>query len=497
MPKKHDIHRLRGQNQELPPTILTIFGATGDLSADYLIPALLHMYGHKLLPKAFKLVCVGRRPLTAKTYLDFILKKSSVLKKLSPAKKSAFLKLLVYYRGDFENPENFKGLAGVLSDSEKPTHLCYNRLFYFAASPGQFTAITGILKSSGLLTSCSAHGRHSRVLVEKPFGSDLQSAKSLNQTLLKYFNEDQIYRIDHYAGKETVQNLMVVRFANYIFEPLWNNKFIDHVEISVLEKDSAKERLGFYDATGAIKDFLQNHMLQMLALIAMEEPVNLTAEFIRNEKLKVLQALEPLTPKNLSENFVRGQYQGYGKEVAGQAKQGSPSTTETYFALKAFVNLPRWQGVPFYLRTGKRLSKKLTQISIHFKESARCLFEGCGANILTFQIQPDESVALRINNKIPGFGIKLHRADLDFNYKMTFKGELPGAYERLLLDFLEGDQRLFIRSDEIEAAWKFVDSITKNPEFKNLPLNIYKPGGNGPKQAAALMEKDGREWRAR
>jgi glucose-6-phosphate 1-dehydrogenase len=475
-------------SQSLPPTILTIFGATGDLSADYLIPALLHMDEHKLLPKTFKLVCVGRREFSAKSYLDFILKKSHVVKKISPAKKARFLKHLIYYAGDFEHVEHFTDLAKILADQEKPKHICYNRLFYFATSPQQFVAITKILKSVGLLTACAEHERQTRVLVEKPFGFNLKSAQSLNQLLLKYFTEDQIYRIDHYVGKETIQNLMVVRFANSLFEPLWNNRFIDHVEISVLENEGAGGRINFYNQTGAIKDFLQNHILQMLALICMEEPYNLTAEMIRDEKLRVLEALEPVTKEKLPLRMIKGQYKGYAKEA------GEPSSTETFFALKTYLNLPRWSGVPFYLRTGKKLSKKLTQISIHFREPVRCLFVGCSANVLTFQIQPDESVHLQINNKIPGFGIKLHQGDLEFGYGKVFKGEIPGAYERLLLDFMEGDQRLFIRSDEIEAAWKFVDSITENPEFNKLPLYQYAPGKGGPKEAEEWIKKDMKEW---
>jgi glucose-6-phosphate 1-dehydrogenase len=474
--------------QSLPPTILTIFGATGDLSADYLIPALLHMDEHKLLPKTFKLVCVGRRELTAKSYLNFILKKSHVIKKISATKKARFLKHLIYYSGDFEHAEHFTELAKIMENQDKPKHICYNRLFYFATSPQQFAAITKILKSAGLLTACAAHGRKTRILVEKPFGFNLKSAQSLNQLLLKYFTEDQIYRIDHYVGKETIQNLMVVRFANSLFEPLWNNRFIDHVEISVLEKDGAAGRINFYNQTGAIKDFLQNHILQMLALIAMEEPYNLTAELIRDEKFRVLEALEPVTSEKLPLRMVRGQYKGYAKEA------GSPSGTETFFALKTYINLPRWSGVPFYLRTGKKLNKKLTQISIHFREPVRCLFMGCSANVLTFKIQPDESVHLQINNKIPGFGVNLHRGDLEFGYGRAFKGELPGAYERLLLDFMEGDQRLFIRSDEIEAAWKFVDSITENLEFSKLPLYEYRAGSTGPKEAEEWIKKDMKEW---
>lgn len=485
---KPDIHS-NTTSQNLPPTVLTIFGATGDLSANYLIPALLHMDEHKMLPKTFKLVCVGRRPFDAKSYLEFILKKSGAVKKLSLVKKSKFLKHLVYYSGDFDQPGQFTDLAKILADHDRGTkHECHNRLFYFATSPQQFASITKILQTSGLLKACTKHGREIRVLVEKPFGFNLKSAQSLNKLLLKYFTEEQIYRIDHFVGKETVQNLMVVRFANSLFEPLWNNRFIDHIEISVLEDGGAAGRIGYYDSTGAIKDVLQNHILQMLALIAMEEPYNLTAENIRDEKLKILQALEPLTKEKLNSRLIKGQYLGYEKEAGGK------TATETFFALKIYVNLPRWSGVPIYLKTGKRLSKKLTQISIHFREPIRCLFEGCAANVLTFQIQPNESVHLQINNKIPGFGIKLHQGDFEFGYDRAFKGEIPVAYERLLLDFLEGDQRLFIRSDEIEASWKFVDSITESAKFKKLPIYSYKPKSSGPKEADEWIERDAKEW---
>ncbi len=266
--------------RDLAPTILTIFGATGDLSADYLLPALFHMHMEKMLPKDFHLVCVGRRDFTSKTYLDFILKKSAVLKNVSEQQKTSFLKLIIYFKGNFEDAKSFEPLAKILSDREKPRHQCYNRLYYFATSPQLFSTIAHILKASGLLLSCQAHERKVRVLVEKPFGFNLPSAKALNKLLLKYFNEEEIYRIDHYQGKETVQNLMVVRFANTIFEPLWNNKFIDHIQISVLEQDSAKSRAEFYDQTGALKDFVQNHMLQMLSLLTMDEPKDLTSKFI-------------------------------------------------------------------------------------------------------------------------------------------------------------------------------------------------------------------------
>ncbi len=473
-----NIHKI---NRSLPPTILTIFGATGDLSADYLLPALLHMHTEGLLPKDFHLVCVGRREFTTKSYLDFIIKKSAALKKLPAAPKASFLKILSYYKGNFNDAKSFEPLAEILADREKPRHKCYNRLYYFATSPKLFSTITGILKASGLLMSCQSHQRQVRVLVEKPFGFNRVSARGLNKLLLKHFSEDEIYRIDHYQGKETVQNLMVVRFANAIFEPLWNNKYIDHIQISVLEQDTAKLRAEFYDQTGALRDFVQNHILQILSLITMDEPKDLTANYIRDEKLKILLRLD------LKNGWiVRGQYRGYAKDA------GHSSQTETYIALKAFINTPRWQGVPVYLRTGKALSKKLAEVSIHFKELDRCIFRNCAPNILTFRIQPDESVHLQVNNKIPGFGISLHQGDYEFGYNKAFMSEIPSAYERLLLDFMEGDQRLFIRSDEIEAAWKFVDGISQAQ--KKQPLLNYKPGSNGPGEADSMMAKDGKNW---
>lgn len=472
-------------SQGLPPTILTIFGATGDLSANYLLPALYHMEEHKLLPENFRLVCVGRREFDTGGFLNFILKKSRVLKLKKTAVQKRFLKRLTYYRGNLEDPASFRALAQILSDHEQPKHTCFNRLYYFATSPQLFDSIVHVLKDSGLLMSCKSHERKIRVLVEKPFGFNFKSAQALNRLFLKFFEEEQIYRIDHYLGKETVQNLMVVRFANRLFEPLWNKDFVDHIEVSVLYDDRLKQR-AYFDQAGMLRDVIQNHALEMLSLILMDEPKNLATELIRDEKLKILKALRPFTVKDVKENLIKGQYQGYIKDI------GQESQTETYVALKAFVDTPRWQGVPLYLRAGKALNKKITEISIHFKELKRCLFKGCAGNILIFRIQPDESVHLQINNKIPGFGVELHQALLNLSYKKTFKGELPGAYERLLLDFMQGDQRLFIRSDEIEAAWKFIDSITDN--WSKQPLYFYKPSTLGPKEAEGWIKRDLREW---
>jgi glucose-6-phosphate 1-dehydrogenase len=484
--KEFNPHR---ENAAIPPTILTIFGATGDLSADYLLPALLLLDQQRLLPASFRLICVGRRDFGTREFFEFILDKSKVLRRrFSKKAREHFFWHVAYYRADFGDPASFRGLEKLMRDQEAPKHKCYNRLYYFATSPQYFSAIAKILKTAGLLRSCKDHQRQTRVLVEKPFGFNYRSARALNGLLLKYFTEDQIYRIDHYQGKETVQNLMVVRFANTLFEPLWNKDFIDHVEISVFEEDRAGSRAAYYDQTGALKDMVQNHMLQLLSLIAMDEPKELTAEYIRSEKEKVLKALRPITPSKLGSQVLRGQYQDYAKEV------GKESGTETYAIVKAFVGLPRWQNVPFYLRTGKATHKKLAEISVHYKELPRCLFKNCASNILTFRIQPDESVSLRVNNKVPGFGVALHQGLLDFSYQRAFKGALPPAYERLLLDFLQGDQRLFIRSDEIEAAWKFIDSISENWDAAGLPLYRYKPGSVGPKEAEDFMAKDLKEW---
>lgn len=474
---------LENKEKQIPPTILTIFGATGDLAADYLIPTLFHMDMEKLLPADFKLVVVGRRELTAKSYLDFILKKSSVLKNVAPKQRISILKKLIYYKGDFQNPESFNGLSKILSDVELPKHKCFNRLYYFATSPQQFADITHILKSNNLLRACSSHERQVRVLVEKPFGFNLKSARSLNQLLLKFFKEEQVYRIDHYQGKETVQNLLVARFANGIFEPLWNKDHIDHIEVTVMEKDTVESRAAYYDQYGALKDMLQNHLLQMLSLLTMEEPANLTPKDIRDQKYKILKALS--LPK---ENFIiKGQYEKYRRHA------GRESNTESFVALKVFINTSRWQGVPIYLKTGKAMSKKLAEISVHFKEPARCMFRHCAANVLTFRIQPNESVRLQINNKIPGFGVDIHQSNLEFAFE-DLKLHTPSAYERLLLDFMQGDQRLFIRSDEIETAWKFVDKVVESREFTKSPAYKYKIGSDGPKEAEEWMQKEGKEW---
>lgn len=473
--------------RHLPPTVLTIFGATGDLSADYLLPSLAHMRQHRMLPEDFHLVCVGRRDFDTRGFWRFMLKKSAELRRVPQAAAKDILKNLTYYRGDLDDPSSFAGLRELLADRERPRHVCYNRLYYFATAPDYFAPIARLLKDQGLLVSCAGHERKVRVLVEKPFGQDLKSARALNRLLLSFFTEDQIYRIDHYQGKETVQNLMVVRFANSLFEPLWNSRFVDHIEISVLETDDAAPRAAFYDKAGALRDFVQNHILQVLSLVAMDEPKVLSTAQIRREKLKVLNHLVPFTPKTAAPQALRGQYAGYRRDVGRRASQ-----TETFVALKLFLDLPRWRGVPFYVRTGKALGRKVAEVSVHFRELPKCLFRGCAANVLTFKLQPDESVHLQLNNKVPGFGIELHQGDYEFGYQKAFAARLPSAYERLLLDFMEGDQRLFISSKETEAAWRFVDSVSKH--WGKNPLHRYARGSGGPVEAEKFVTGFGHGW---
>ena len=481
--------RLQRVSQELnlPPTVLTIFGSTGDLSLNQLLPTLVHMDNEGLLPKNFRLVCVGRREFDTKAFISFFVKNSRA--KLDAKAVAKFAQRIIYFKGDIDEPNSFSELQHVIADHKiGKKHDCFSRLYYFATAPEYFAPIASILKHQGLLIGCGEHERTIRILVEKPFGVDLKSAQTLNKELLKFFTEKQIYRIDHYLGKETVQNLLVTRFANDFLEPIWNRDYIDHVELSVFEDVGVGNRLNFFDQTGTLKDLVQNHIVQMLALIAMEEPKDITPESIRTDKLGVLNALKKFTAKTISGNVVRGQYKEYKGEV------GKRTETETFVALKTFVQNKRWNSVPFYIKTGKRLGKKVTEISVHFKKQCNLFGTDRASNVLTLRIQPDESVQLQINNKVPGFGIRLHTGSLDFGYKTAFLTEIPSAYERLFLDFMQGDQRLFMSKEEIEAAWKFTDSIVSNWDNKNAPIQTYASGSAGPKQAEAMIARDGHKW---
>jgi glucose-6-phosphate 1-dehydrogenase len=481
-------------NGPLPAAIFTVFGATGDLSLRYIMPTLLHMESENLFPEGFAIIAAGRRDISTAQFFE-LLDTGGYLPEVSKESRHRFMRRVEYLSVSFDLPESFDNLARRIGDrSGDPYglgHECFNRFYYFAVAPKYFALGAKFLKEHGLLEPCSEHGRTIRLMIEKPFGADQASAAALDLSLLEYFTEHQIYRTDHYLGKETVQNMLVLRFANEFLEPIWNRDYVDHVEISMLESEGIGGRGATYDAVGALSDVVQNHLLQLLAFTAMERPAKNDSESLRDEKCEVLNDLRPYTAKTISGNVVRGQYQEYSKDLG---KEGI-SQTETFVAFKTFIDNKRWKGVPFYLRSGKKMPKRIAEISVHFKPNKNDLFESehMKPNILSVQLQPKEKITMRINNKIPG-AMKLHSGELVFNYEDQFHSEAPPAYERLFLDFFQGDQRLFIRNDEIQAAWKFVDSIRNNWNAENAPLQSY-PGGEGePEESEKLIKSAGHAW---
>lgn len=487
--------------QDLGPTTLVIFGATGELALERLFPALYHLEKHGVLPGNFAAVGFGRKQFTKPAFQAMVKAGLSKRARAPFSEKiwQRFAKKLHYHRGNFTAAADFKTLARFLHGLEKKVveqNLCPQRLFYFATLPRHYETIARELSKSGLLIACTnkngTRERTTRVIVEKPFGTDLDSARQLDRALARYFAEDQIYRIDHYLGKETVQNILATRFANSIFEPIWNHKFIDHVQIAALEDEGIGRRGSFYEQTGALRDFLQNHLLQLLALIAMERPADLSTRSIRDARGKVIRSIKLPKMSELRNSLAVGQYRGYRKE-----KNVPPrSNTETFAAVKLHINSKRWRGVPFYLRAGKKLKEKITEISLHFKPIARPLFpkEKIRPNVLTFQIQPDEGVFFEIMAKQPGFGIRLHPVKMALGYQMAFGTEIPDAHERLLLDFMQGDQRLFASTAEVEAAWKYVDILMAYLARNRPKLPNYQAGREGPEAAKQLIERDNRKW---
>lgn len=465
-------------------SLLVIFGATGDLATHYLFPALLNLEQLGLLPDDLRIIPVSRRPWGTQEFIKFL----AGFSKVPSSVWKKFSKRLTYVQVDFAKKESFKHLALFLKDIDTTsTHVCFNRLFYFAVEPKFFERLAKLLKQSGLLASCAVHNRLTRTLIEKPFGSDLKTAQKLNKILDSFFTEEQIYRIDHYLGKETVQNLIVARFANVFFEPVWNSKFIERVEIDVFESEPVGERIDFYNKTGALKDVVQNHLLNILAVLAMDRPKDLSAKSIRREKAKALSLLVFENTKTIKQNVIRGQY-GAGPETKSFMQEGGAKDVETFVALRVFSKSPRFKNVPFILRTGKRLPQKQAEVRVIFKHIMGKLFENSSlaANVLTFRIQPQERVAITVNNKQPGFGMQLHKADLDFTYS-SFKKNIPAAYERLLLDFIQRDQRLFLDVFEVEATWRYIDSVVKN--WKKLPLHMYMPFSEGPQIDLLIKNK--------
>jgi len=500
--------RLDTQRKAVEPCTIVIFGASGDLTARKLIPALYHLFKDNQLPPAFRIIGFARREKTDASFraeLREALGNFSRTKPVDDAVWAKFAENIGYCMGDLTDATAYQKLEQRLTSYGQP-ELRNNLLFYLAISPSQFGDAVENLHNTGLLKH-PGHGGWQRIVVEKPFGHDLASAHALNGELTRYAHESQVFRIDHYLGKETVQNILMFRFSNSIFERLWNRDMVDHIQITVSEKQSVGGRGGYYEEAGAIRDMLQNHMLQVLALVSMEPPVSLEAESIRDEKVKVLKSIRPLSVEDVARQVVRGQY--FAGVVDGQSQVGyrqeakvkPDSNVETYVAAKLFIDNWRWSGVPFYLRTGKCLPLGASEVRIQFRPTPNVLFAAaCGtkldANSLTLRLQPNEGITLRINGKVPGTQVGVRPVRMHFSYDTEFGAYTPEAYERLLLEAVAGDATLFIRRDEVETAWQIVDSIRAGWEGKPLTnREFYAAGTWGPIAAEELLAQRGHVWR--
>ncbi|MDP1547805.1 MAG: glucose-6-phosphate dehydrogenase [Anaerolineales bacterium] len=472
------------------PTTIIIFGASGDLTQRKLIPSLFNLFRKRRTPRKFQIVGFGGTAFTDDQFREHLHKGMQEFAgyEFTDEDWNIFAPNLKYQTGKYNEAGDFQKLADYLAQSEEGD---VNRLFYMALPPTLFPTIIQNLDSTGQLRE---NGGWRRVVLEKPFGTDLASSIELNKQVHKALQENQIYRIDHYLGKETVQNILFTRFANTIFEPIWNRNYIDHVQITVSEKVGLEHRAGFYDSVGVLRDMFQNHLLQLLTLVAMEPPASFGASHLRNEKVKVLSAIKPMTPEDVTIHTVRAQYKGYRNED----KVKPTSATPTYAALRLFVNNWRWKGVPFYLRSGKNLAEKQSQIIIQFKEPPTTMFpmQTMKPNILVLYLQPDEGVHLRFEAKAPDTVNETRSVDMEFKYSEAFgQTTIPEAYERLLLDAIQGDAALFTRADEVEAAWALIDPILQTWDMHQTPpLAVYKPGTWGPPEAYDLLARDGRRW---
>jgi glucose-6-phosphate 1-dehydrogenase len=498
------------------PCAMVIFGASGDLAKLKLIPAMYELAMEGLLPDNFALVGYARTEMTddafRKVCWDAIAKNARTAKKMGvdQQKLSWLLDRTFYQTGNYDKSDDFAKLKQRLDGLDAQFKLGGNRLFYLSTPPGAFVPISECLGQEGLVQRVQSgaiehKGAWQRVIIEKPFGHDLASAQQLNALLNHSFHESQIYRIDHYLGKETVQNLMVMRFANSLFEPIWNYKYIDSVQITVAEAVSADDRAGYYDKSGALRDMVQNHIFQLMALVAMEPPAALDARSIRDEKVKVYKSIRRFSPKRVDEFVVRGQYgagEVKGKPTPGylKAKGVDPaSTTETFVALKLLIDNWRWSGTPFYIRTGKCMPSKVSEVTVRFRSPPLTLFQKqCEApvypNDLVIKVAPEEGISMHLNGKVPGGTMNIKSVEMNFTYATAFQKEAPEAYERLIFDAINGDQTLFIRGDEAEAAWEVIDLILEGWKASPRKPDEYAPGTWGPKRAIDLMEHDGKRW---
>ena len=493
------------QHHRMPePNCFVIFGASGDLTQRKLVPALYRLYTQRLLPAGFSIVGAARTPLSDDQFRCQM--REAVTETAGPpdaAVWESFAAGIRYIPFQPDARESYEGLARVLREQDEQRGTGGNRLYYLATPPATFAVIARCLGDVGLAKPA---GGWARIVVEKPFGRDLASARDLNAQLHEDFDEEQIFRIDHYLGKETVQNILVFRFGNAIFEPLWDRRYVDHVQITVAESIGMEGRGGYYETSGALRDMVQNHMLQVLSLVAMEPPAAFAADAVRDEKVKVLRAVRPLTEEQIRTEVVRARYvpgMVAGKRVPGYREEegvNPESNTATYVALKLMIDSWRWSGVPFYLRHGKRLPKRVTEVAVTYNRPPLSLFRDGGSdrvdpNTIILRIQPDEGISLKFAAKAPGPAMSLRGVHMDFLYGASFGISPPEAYERLLLDAMLGDHTLFTRSDEVESAWALLTPVLEAWERSDEDVTIYEAGTWGPREADELMERDGRRWR--
>jgi glucose-6-phosphate 1-dehydrogenase len=485
--------------------LIVIFGASGDLTRRKLVPALFNLMKQNLLPEKFAVLGVGRTEMNDASFRDEMKSAIATFSEIQTTKEKEillnFLSILFYCSIDTFNPDAYTSLNKKIIELNSELKLDDNIIFYLATPPNLYDKIPAFLGKQGL------NRKTHKIIIEKPFGTDLASAKKLNHDLLNYFPEDQIYRIDHYLGKETVQNILVTRFSNHIFEPLWNRNFIHHVEITSAESIGVEKRGGYYDNSGALRDMVQNHLLQLVGLVAMEPPILADSINIRNETLKVFKSFRPLTREKIRTDVIRGQYLSSTinkeKVLSYRDEEGVPkdSKTETYAAMKFFIDNWRWSGVPFYVRTGKRLPTRVSEVVIHFKTTPHHLF--CNdlgrpndSNQLVIRIQPDEGLLMKFGMKVPGAGFTVQNVNMDFHYSSLTDKKIPEAYERLLLDCMLNDSTLYARGDAAETTWEFINPILNLwKEETGIPLYGYPSGTWGPDVADSLIEESWLTWR--